>query len=76
MKVEREGNDFDATICIQREHKERGLFVCNSVYSARFSMRAAEQEGGEGLIINNDGQHIPIIKDCVSKHPKQKEIDN
>ena len=23
-KIEREGNDFDVTLCIQREHKGRG----------------------------------------------------
>ena len=24
--------------------------------------------------INNDGRHIPIIKDCVSMHPKQLDV--
>ena len=33
MKIEREGNDFDVSMCIQREHKGRGgclfVIVCN-----------------------------------------------
>ena len=42
-KIEREGNDFDVTLCIQREHKGRGGgcfgFWRNSVYTARGALR-------------------------------------
>ena len=68
-------------MCIQRKHKGRGV-VCNQreVFLAIYRCALQNKKGG-GLnncvySINNDGQHIPTIKDCVSMHAKQKEIDN
>ena len=56
MKEEREGNDFDVTMYIQREHKGRGggclfLIVCNQREDFLGIYRRALQnkKGGGGL---------------------------
>ena len=56
--------------------------MCNrrEVFLAIYRCALQNKKGG-GLnncvySINNDGQHIPTIKDSVSMHAKQKEIDN
>ena len=59
------------------------VIVCNQREDFLAIYRRALQNKKEGRVenncvysINNDGQHIPTIKDCVSMHVKQKEIDN
>ena len=70
-------------MCIQREHKGRGgCFVCNSVYFLAIYRCALQNKKGGRVLnncvysINNERQHIPTIKDCVSMHAKQKDKDN
>ena len=59
------------------------VIVCNQREDfLAINRRALQNKKGRFKItecvysINNDGQHIPTIKDCVSMHAKQKEIDN
>ena len=54
MKVEREGNDFDVSMCIQREHKGKGaclfVIVCNQREDfLAIYRRALQNKKGGGL---------------------------